>query len=110
MMLRIFKAISIGVSVLSLSGCLGDPMTQLDLMTGSGTLNQSPDGKVTFRYAVNANAWNGTGLSPQEVEDAHLTALGNFLASQSQCSDGYKVTEKAYVEEGPTYVYSGNCL
>lgn len=110
MILRSSLAVSFGICIMSLSGCLGVSMTQLDLMTGSGAVNLAPDGTATFRYAVNANAWNGTGLFSEEIEDGHLSALGNFLASQTQCSDGYKVTEKTYVKEVPAYVYSGNCL
>jgi len=108
---------TLGVCVMFLSGCLGnammlsDPTMQVEMMQGTGVVNVSPSGETTFRFVVNANAWDGLGLSPQQIEEARMTAIGNFLGEEKQCLDGYSITSKSLQEHDmfSAYVYEGKC-
>ena len=53
------------VSFVALGGCMQDamlavnPNQAIELMSGDGSVSRAPNGETTFRFVIQANAYNG---------------------------------------------------
>ncbi|MBS8227127.1 hypothetical protein DYI42_12890 [Vannielia litorea] len=103
------KKILCACLLISLSGCLGDPNTAVDLMKGNGSVSRAPDGSMTFRYVVHADAYDGIIDDPKELRSQHEMLIGQFLGNAQHCPSGYAITSRSRNETVPAYVYEGRC-
>ncbi|GGO55935.1 hypothetical protein [Roseovarius pacificus] len=84
----------------------GQPNTALDIASGSGAVQRDQEGRVTFRHAFAENHLNGL-VAPELQEDTRLNYIGQFVAEENICPNGWKIDRKTIVADA--FLYEGSC-
>ena len=101
------------VSFVVLGGCMQDAMLAvnpdlaMDAMLGQGSVSRAPNGETTFRFAIQANAYNSITDDPDQLRDQHDFLISKWVGEQGICEDGYTVSEPTTVQG--VVIYEGAC-
>ena len=95
-----------GCSPMDMAMMTGDFDSSLQLMSGAGSVHQTPDGQRAFTFVIPENAFDG--ISPKEDhETAREGQLMRWIGNERVCDAGYEISSRA-VANGFVH-YEGQC-
>lgn len=107
------KAPALVASLALASACTPDammmtsPNAAIDMMTGTGSVARTPDGRTTFRFVIPADAYAGVLDTPEQVEEQNALMLSQWVGRQGICEKGYTVSAPQTVQG--MLIFEGSC-